>query len=326
MSTSIQVPFYSNRATIGEIYVVTKVMESWKLSSNEYVEPLEKEFAKYIGAKHAIAVNSCTSGVHLLLDILKPTFASIPSMTFVSIANTIKNLGIELQLRDELSPGVAYQIITDKGVIMDSAHEVYAGQFSEFYEIPIDDDKELLAAVYSFYPTKNIASCEGGMIATDDDDLASELRLMRSHGMVRNGYDWNYNVQKIGWKMNMNSLQAVLALEQLKLVEENNQKRLDICMLYDKAFGQNWATESNHIYKVKVDHRDNFILAMKDKGIECSMHFKPIHTQPAYSEYRDLPFPKTMKSFETMVSIPLWPQMTNKQVNYVIHQINDYLN
>lgn len=316
------IPFYHNKPTIHEMLAILSVVKKWELSSEVYTDELESKFARYVGAKHAISVNSCTSGIHLLLWLLKPEQANIPTMTFVSVANTIKNLGVELQFRDEVSPGRAYAIKTDKGYIVDSAHEAYEDQYKDLDEL--SDGDPIAAAVYSFYPTKNIASAEGGMIVTDDDELAAKLRLARSHGMKRDGYSWDYTVEFPGWKMNMNSIQAVLAIEQLKHIDDNNELRNEIVLRYDKAFGQKNNAIGNHIYKLKVDNRDKFIEYMAEQGISCSVHFKPIHTQPAYSEFADQEFPNTMEDFETNVSIPLWPQLTLEEVNYIIEKVYEY--
>lgn len=239
-------------------------------------------------------------------------------MTFVSVANMAIHSNIGITFTDENYVGRAcpLKFYDDgfEGMIWDCAHQCEPGLYK------LSDDSPM---VFSFYPTKNIASCEGGMIATNDKELVKWLRKARCHGMDRVGYSWDYTVDFQGWKMNMNGLQAALAMEQLNTFKELNQYRWNIVNKYNSALGH--INTGNHLYRIEVENRDGFMKAMLEQGIECSVHFKPIHLQPAYYNDNNAKLPNVERLGEHTVSLPLWPQMTTEEVDYVITNTLNYL-
>jgi dTDP-4-amino-4,6-dideoxygalactose transaminase len=296
-----------------ELKAVKKVLDTGVLTSGKWVDELEEKFADYVGSKYAVAVNSCTSAIFLCLQyeklFRKLKKVKIPSCTFISIANAIVNSNLELEFTDYIYVGQAYPL--HKTFIIDSAHSLKRNCYFPSSLV-----------CYSFYPTKLLGSCEGGMIATDDERVVKWLKKARNHGMERKSmFDWDYTVEFAGWKMNMNNIQAAIALERLKKLDEFNKKRTKIRDFYNQEFGK--ANESLHIYPLMIIQRDRFINDMAKVGIQCSVHFKPIHLQPAFKQ-EGLKLPISEEWGKEEVSIPLHENLTLNDAKYIIKQIEQW--
>lgn len=313
MSPNMKIPFYKRTWSNEEIEAVTNCIKSGHMTQGSIVERFEEEFKDYIGAKYAIAVNSCTSALFLCQKLLNPKKVSIPSMTFASVASNIIHAGARLLWRDESWSGSRYALISDNkkpGTIYDSAHEVRKGDASNI-------KSDLFC--YSFYPTKNLSGAEGGMIVTDNRDYAQWLKKARWHARV--GKTWDYVIEFPAWKMNMTDLQAAVALEYLKRLDEEIKKRKALVNLYNKLLGT--SIRSEYIYQTIMNKRDDFVGFMNDNGIECSMHFKPVHKQPAFKDYyRKLP--KTEHFEKYLVSLPLFPSMKEEEVEIVCGHVLEW--
>jgi dTDP-4-amino-4,6-dideoxygalactose transaminase len=295
-----------------ELEAINKVLKSGILTQGSKVSELEAKFAEYVGSKYAVAVNSCTSALFLSLLYEKATShmnkVKIPSVTFVSVANMILNAGLQLEFLDEIYVGNWYWL---KGtLVIDSAHSLYRGCYQE---------DSLMC--FSFYPTKLLGSCEGGMIATNNEPARDWLRKMRSNGMERKGmFDWDYTVELIGWKMNMNDIQAAIILTRLKKLEQYNRNRVHIRDYYNKVFGLE--NKSLHVYPLMTENRNEFIKKMAKAGIQCSVHFKPIHLQPVYKKYlAENMLPKSEDWGQKEVSIPLHENMDNYSAEKICKEV-----
>jgi dTDP-4-amino-4,6-dideoxygalactose transaminase len=306
MSVSIRIPFYKRTWTDGEIDAVTSCIKSGYLSQGIQVERFEEVFGAFVGAKYAVAVNSCTSALFLCLKLLSPKKVSIPSMTFASVASDIIHAGGKISWLDESWSGSRYPLITNSsklGTIYDSAHALHRGDYSK---------KANDLVCYSFYPTKNLSGAEGGMIATNNKKYAEWLKKARWHARI--GKSWDYIIEFPGWKMNMTNIQAAIGLEYLKRIDDEAAKRKILLDSYNQLLGT--SIRSDHIFQTIVANRPGFVKFMEDKGIECSMHFKPVHKQPAFKTfYRKLP--KTEHFEKLAVSLPLFPSMKISEVEEV---------
>lgn len=208
------------------------------------------------------------------------------------------------------------------------------------------------AAVYSFYATKTITTGEGGMVVTKNKDMAKRIKTMRLHGIDRDAYDrytsekpaWYYEIVAPGYKYNMSDIMASMGIHQLKKAERMKARRREIAMRYTEALqglpltlpylpaedeDNAWHLYPVHIRKDAPVMRDEFIKQMSFSAkIGCSVHFIPLHLQPYYRDKYGLTpqmFPCATEAFESEVSLPIYPKMTDEDVEYVIEQIRRIL-
>lgn len=253
-----------------EEQAVQGVIRSRWLSMGEETQNFEKEFADFIGAKHAIAVTNATAALHLACVAvgLKPRDEVIlPSLTFVATANAVRYTGAipifaDIESPDWLtiSPASIERHITDKTRAILIMH--YAGypcdmpaimEIARRYDLAVIEDSahaigsELNGrklgtwgqiGCFSFFSNKNMTTGEGGMLATDDDALADRLRILRSHGMTslswdrHKGHAWSYDVVDLGYNYRIDEMRSALGRVQLKKVGANNQRRAALTALY----------------------------------------------------------------------------------------------
>ena len=224
-------------------------------------------------------------------------------------------------------------------VIEDAAH-AFPSKTKNGYAGNLGD-----VGVFSFYATKTITTAEGGMICTSNEDLAKRMMTMRMHGIDRSVWDrytsnkssWEYDVIDAGYKFNLPDILSAIGRVQLSKAELFLQKRTAIVKKYIRAFSTcPWIIPSPdgegnawHLYLLALDlsklsiDRNTFSKLLQDSGIGVSMHFIP-HCRFTYWQKRGLKeedFPQAMKKFESTISLPLWPDMTEQMVEKVIHTV-----
>ncbi|MGG1419908.1 DegT/DnrJ/EryC1/StrS family aminotransferase [Bacillus subtilis] len=364
-----------------EIQEVTETLESGWLSKGPKVQQFEKEFAAFVGAKHAVAVNSCTAALFLALKAkgIGPGDEVITSpLTFSSTANTIIHTGATpvfadidentlnidpVKLEAAVTPRTKAVVPVHFGgqscdmdailaiaqnhglfVLEDAAHAVYT-TYKQRMIGSIGD-----ATAFSFYATKNLATGEGGMLTTDDEELADKIRVLSLHGMSKAAWNryssngsWYYEVESPGYKMNMFDLQAALGLHQLKRLDDMQKRREEIAGLYQTAFQRipglitpfvhDDGRHAWHLYVLQVDEkkagvtRSEMITALKDEyNIGTSVHFIPVHIHPYYQKqfgYKEADFPNAMNYYKRTLSLPLYPSMSDDDVHDVIEAVRD---
>ncbi|WEZ05328.1 DegT/DnrJ/EryC1/StrS family aminotransferase [Bacillus subtilis] len=364
-----------------EIQEVTETLESGWLSKGPKVQQFEKEFAAFVGAKHAVAVNSCTAALFLALKAkgIGPGDEVITSpLTFSSTSNTIIHTGATpvfadidqntlnidpVNLEAAVTPRTKAVVPVHFGgqscdmdailaiaqnhglfVLEDAAHAVYT-TYKQRMIGSIGD-----ATAFSFYATKNLATGEGGMLTTDDEELADKIRVLSLHGMSKAAWNryssngsWYYEVESPGYKMNMFDLQAALGLHQLKRLDDMQKRREEIAGRYQTAFQQisglitpfvhDDGRHAWHLYVLQVDDkkagvtRSEMITALKDKyNIGTSVHFIPVHIHPYYQKqfgYKEADFPNAMNYYKRTLSLPLYPSMSDDDVDDVIEAVRD---
>ncbi|OAY87283.1 UDP-4-amino-4,6-dideoxy-N-acetyl-beta-L-altrosamine transaminase [Bacillus subtilis subsp. subtilis] len=364
-----------------EIQEVTETLESGWLSKGPKVQQFEKEFAAFVGAKHAVAVNSCTAALFLALKAkgIGPGDEVITSpLTFSSTANTIIHTGATpvfadidentlnidpVKLEAAVTPRTKAVVPVHFGgqscdmdailaiaqnhglfVLEDAAHAVYT-TYKQRMIGSIGD-----ATAFSFYATKNLATGEGGMLTTDDEELADKIRVLSLHGMSKAAWNryssngsWYYEVESPGYKMNMFDLQAALGLHQLKRLDDMQKSREEIAGRYQTAFQQipglitpfvhDDGRHAWHLYVLQVDEkkagvtRSEMITALKDEyNIGTSVHFIPVHIHPYYQKqfgYKEADFPNAMNYYKRTLSLPLYPSMSDDDVDDVIEAVRD---
>ena len=261
--------------TLGEAEiaeVVDSIRSGW-VTTGPKVKRFEDEFAAYVGAKHAIAVNSCTAALHIALsalDIGPGDEVIVPTMTFCATANVVEHLGARPAIVDVTASGhialaAVERAITPRTKAIVPVH--YAGEACDLDELQAIADRHSLAIVedaahavgtdyrgrkigvhgravaFSFYATKNMTTGEGGMITTLDDALAARMRMLALHGMSRDAWkryteagSWYYEVVEPGYKDNMTDIQAAMGIHQLRALDNFIARRRQIAARYDAAF------------------------------------------------------------------------------------------
>ena len=378
--------------TIGgeEIAEVTDSLKSGWITTGPKTKRFEEQFREYIGSKHAIAVNSCTAGLHIALTALgigPGDEVIVPTLTFCSTANVVVHLGARPVLVDvgedfNVTPEAIEQAITPETKAIVPVH--YGGQPCDLeaiyaiaarHNLPVVEDAahavgatyhghkigsdSLQSAIrnpqsaicFSFYATKNMTTGEGGMITTADDELAEKMRLLSLHGMSRDAWkrytstgSWYYEVVLPGYKDNMTDIQAALGIHQLRKLDGFIAARQRYARLYDQAFADLPEIETpithpdrSHIYHICVIRlnlerltidRVQFIEELKALNIGASVHFIPVHLHPFYREtfgYRPCDCPVAERIYEQIISLPLFPKMSEDDVQDVIHAVKNVI-
>ena len=353
-----------------EIDEVVDSLKSGWLTMGPKTEMFERIVAEYTGAKHAIAVNSCTAAMHLSLLALGIGIGDeviTTPYTFAATVNVIVQSGAKPILVDvqrdtaNIDPELIRKAVTKRTKAIMPVH--YGGQPCDMKEINaiaaennlhvIEDAAHAIGAEYdgkpigsmskatcfSFYATKNITTGEGGMVTTNDDDLALKLKELRLHGMSADAWkrytrkgSWYYEIVDCGWKDNMTDPQAALGIQQMRRMKELRDTRRRYAQMYtDGLSGLDAITpvekpgriHAFHLYPLLLNNYDrgDFIEKMGDKGIGCSVHFIPIHLHPYYRKLlgkSEGAFPNAEWFYEREVSLPLYPKMSTEDVDKVI--------
>lgn len=373
-----------------EISEVVDSLRSGWITTGPKAKRFERDFATYVDCTHAIAVGSCTAGLHIALTALgigPGDEVIIPTLTFCSTANVVVHLGacpVLVDVGDDFNatPEAIEAAVTprtkaivpvhfggqacdleaicevaaryDLVVVQDAAHAVGAAYHghkigSDALSRSLDRGRQRMriVTVFSFYASKNMTTGEGGMITTTDDDLADQMRLLTLHGMSRDAWkrytgtgSWYYEVLSAGYKYNFTDIQAALGIHQLRRVDGFNRTRQRYAGLYDDAFADvqefetpiihSDRTHVYHLYVIRLNldrlviDRPQFIEALKSLNIGTSVHFIPVHLHPFYRErfgYQTGSLPYAERIYNRIISLPLYPRMTETDVKDVIEAV-----
>ena len=373
------IPYCLPDITEAEIRDVIDTLQSGWLAKGPKTLEFEAKFAKYVGAKYAVAMNSCTAALHIALiaaGVGKGDEVITTSMTFAASVNTILHVGAKPVFVDiDLNTGLIdvnkiEEKITEKTKAIVPVH--YAGQACDLdkiygiankYNLFVSEDaahaiyteykgnrighKPQGAVSYSFYATKNLATGEGGMLVTDDINIAQKARVLITHGMSKNAWNrygkggsWMYDIEEPGYKYNMFDIQAALGLNQLARLEDMQYKRESLVSLYKQGLKdvegiilqeENEYTTKHawHLFIVRVTEefpltRDELIDHLAEKDIGTSVHFIPVHLMSAYEEYRyNSNLVNTEKWFEEIMSLPLYSTLDFESVHRIVKEIKD---
>jgi len=311
------IPFKKINITRKLIARVSDLLVSGMIGLGGEVFEFEKNLAKYVGSKYCVATDSCTSALFLSLRHEKAQKVSCPSMTVPLVANAILESGACLTFNDKTDwVGSVYRLGGSN--VFDSAHELERNMFSKF-------GKEAKVC-FSFYPTKNIGSADGGAICTDDKEFADWARCAVTYGRDQGQKyknSWEYEVKMKGWKRHYTNLQAVICDEQLKGLDKVNQRRREIRDTFNDEFGL--SNKSLYLYRLSVKNRDRFIGRMIKEGIQCGVHYKPLHMMEAF---RDIKIwgnkTKLERDYRHTVSIPFYNRLTDDEVRYIVKKVKKH--
>ena len=360
-----------------ELAAVSEVLQSGWITTGPKNQALEQAFCTLTGNQHAIAVSSATAGMHvalMALGIQAGDEVITPSLTWVSTLNMIVLLGAEPVMidvdRDTLmvTPHAIEAAITPRTKAIIPVH--YAGApvdidairaVADRHGIPVIEDAAHAAgtyykgnhvghrgtAIFSFHAIKNMTCAEGGLIVTDDEQLANRMRSLKFHGLGVDAFDRQTHgrapqaeVISPGYKYNLPDINAAIALVQLKKLEQHNARRAEIAERYRTELENTpflplsqppWAHKHAwHLFILRVDEascgisRNDLMEALKAKGIGTGLHFRAAHTQKYYRErYPALVLPNTEWNSDRICSIPLFPTMTDDDVTRVIAALRE---
>lgn len=361
--------------TNAEVQSVIETLRTGWLTTGPKVKQFEKEFARYVGCRHALAVNSGTAALHLALDaigIKDGDEVIVPTMTFAATAEVVLYSKAKPVLVDcqsdtlNMDPNKVEAAITSRSKAIIPVH--YAGQPCEMDPIlqiakrhnlkVVEDAAHALPASYrgkkigiigditcfSFYATKPITTGEGGMLTTQNAEYAERIGIMSLHGISKDAWkrytsegSWYYEILYPGYKYNLTDIAAAIGLEQLKKCDQFWESRKRIATIYNYAFADvpeirtpaysPSVQHAWHLYVIQLQlerlriGRSQFIEALKKEGIGTSVHFIPLHLHPFYRDtfgYKPQDFPMASAAFERIISLPIYPRMTEADVETVI--------
>ena len=359
---------------------VMDALDSGWISVGPKVKEFERQFAEYHNVKHAVSTSSCTTALFIaakVLGIKKDDFVIIPTITWQSTANIVEQLDATplfcdvdtdtLNIKKEdvedhmkkygkrikaIIPvhhsGLPADInwfsaISEKHgipLIYDAAHAVFSsydgkmiGQFGKM-------------SCFSFYATKNLTTGDGGMITTNDDELAELCRIWSYHGLPKDSWkrysaeNASPHVQSIvpGYKFNLTDMQAALGLAQMKRKNELLEKRNELVEYYNEllkdadwiqrpVFKTEKGKYGNHVYVIKILNedidRDKFMQELRKFNIGTNLHFYPVHKNVFYEiKYPDVHLPNAEWLMNRILSIPLCTKYSKEDIKYVTDCLN----
>jgi len=356
---------------------VLRVLRRKWLTMGEEIDALEREFASFCGVRHALAVSSCTAALHLanIASGVQPGFEVIcPSLTFAATVNAVIYAGglpvfADITSEDDwtISPDAILKKITPRTKAIVVMH--YGGfacrmeeilNIARAHKIVVIEDAahspgstyrgSRLGAIgdiscFSFFSNKNISTGEGGMICTDNDEYARQIKSVRSHGMTsgtvdrHRGHAFSYDVTALGYNYRLDEIHAALGRVQLKKLEEGNSRRRQAARCYKNGlkqikeikipFAERRDEEANyHIFPIlladSVDRLD-LMSYLREKDIQTSIHYPPVHSFSFHRRHfkaPDMPLTEYVAAHE--LTLPMFVGITFEQIDFIINALIEY--
>ena len=351
------IPSFKSEVTDDMRNAAIDALQNEKFIFGESVFKFEEEFARYIGTKHAVSVNSGSSALYLSLlskNINSNSKVITSTNSFVASGNTILMARAKPILAD-INEGDGNLNVNGINENVDAIMPVHIygnpcdyesiRKLSEENDLPIIEDAcQAHGATYkgkkvgslgtlgcfSFYPTKNMTvSGDGGMITTNDDELEKKLISLRDNGR-RN--DDRAIHEKLGFTMRLNTINAAIGRVQLKKLDEYNNRRQEIVEVYKKNLPNELFLKENpdgksvfHQIVIKHQKRDEISKYLSENNIGTAIHYAvPIHKQPIYENF-NLSLPVSEKFSKMVLSLPSYPQLYNDEVLIICEKINEFL-
>lgn len=344
-----------------EIDAVTEVLSSGMIAQGPKVDEFELAFSEYTGCEYAAAVNSGTAALHIALlayGIGKGDEVITTPFSFIATANSILYTGAKPIFADiepdtfNIDPEKIQEKITPNTRAILPVH-LYGHPADMKAIMEIAEDKKLIVVedacqshgaafhgkkvgsfgtgAFSFYPTKNMTTSEGGMLTTNDKEIAEKAKMIRAHGSkVR------YLHEMLGFNLRMTDIAAAIGLEQLKKLDKFTEARQRNAEMLSSglkglpglvpSITKTGCTHVFHQYTVRAKKRDQLAAFLKEKEIGTGVHYPiPIHKQPIYKElgYKDS-LPVSERAVEEVLSIPVHPSLSRADVQTVIKAIKEF--
>ncbi len=371
-------PFHQPSIDGEEIQEVVDTLKSGWITTGPKTKLFEKKFQEYIGCKHAIAVSSCTAGLHLALvaaGVGQGDEVITTPYTFATTGEVIIQIGAKPVFVDIEEDGFNIDVTKIPEAITPETKAIipvhFAGEPCDMDEIMkiaqennlfvIEDAAHAVGAeykgkkignigdvtVFSFYATKNLTTGEGGMVTTNNDELAEKIRLLSLHGISKDAWkrytaegSWYYEILYAGYKYNMTDIQASLGIHQLNKLEKFLSIRQKYAQRYSSAFADiseiktppvnHHVRHAWHLYVIRLNSaslsidRKQFIEALKAENIGSSVHFIPLHLHPYYKKkygYKQGDYPNSEQVYSRVISLPLFPKMADADLEDVIKAV-----
>ncbi len=352
----MKIPFFVQEFTNEMEEAAIDALRNESFVNGESVSKFEEEFARYIGTKYAVSVNSGNSALQLSLMALdidgNIQKVATPTNSFIASANCIRMTNARPILTDidAKDGGIDVSSITEKVNAVIPVH-IYGNPcnfdsvkaFTEEQKIPIIEDAcQAHGATYrnkkvgslsdvgcfSFYPTKNMTvGGDGGMATTNNEEIVDKIRSIRDNGRkTKNEFD------KLGFTMRLNTVNAAIGRIQLKYLDEKNSRRREIVSIYKENLIEDCILPENengksvyHQIVIRHENRDKIREGLTNNDIGSAIYYeKPIHLQPLYLEY-DYKLPNSEKFAEEVLSLPSYPSLVNDQLLEICERVNKVL-
>ncbi len=357
--------------------LISKVVDSGWVSQGPMVAEFEEMFAEYVGVKYAVATTSCTTALHAALSVSgigSGDEVIVPSLSFIATANSVVHCGAK-PVFVEIDPETCNMdvkkienAITKKTKAIMPVHQMglpadidAIKDIANRYRLKVIEDAACAIgseykgrrigghgniACFSFHPRKVITTGEGGMLTTDDPELAERLRRFRHHGMSVSDLERHKaenviieSYLNIGYNYRMTDMQAAMGIAQMRKLPEILKKRQDIAKRYNDAFSKigclrvpkvpEYAVHNYQSYWFEILNnspvsRNELMQRLLEKGISTRRGIMAIHREPCYSEY-NVKLPNTERITANTIILPLYPLMTDKEIQHVIDGVSDIL-
>ena len=377
-NNSIKVPFVVPNIETSDCIAIETALKSNLLTDGPSLRKFEKAFSKFTGSKYAIGVSNATSALHLSLKSIGIGTGDeviIPNITFVATANAVLYTGATPVLADvnrddlNISPESIKENITKKTKAILPVH--FAGKSCNMSQIKklaytnnlqiIEDCAHALGTkfnkthvgnfgktgCFSFYPTKNLTTFEGGMVITNSKETALQIQNLRNHGITKSlkerfskGYPWDFDMSELGYKYRLDEIRSALGLNQLKRLQQMNKSRQNACAYYNSHLkdipgielyiDSKLKNNSCHLYVVKIlknfgMNRNTLFKHLLKKGIRTSVHYKPLNKFSFYKNKLKIhsTLSNSEKLYSQILSLPLFPQITKRELDLVIQTIKN---
>ena len=358
------IPYGRQSISQEDLDAVAEVLRGDWLTQGPAIERFEEAVAEYVGARFAVAFSSGTAALHGAAAAagLGPGDTVVTSpLTFMASANCARYVGAEPTVVDieAASWNIDLALVPDDVAAVVPVH--YAGLpvdlagFGRGSRTVIEDAAHALGALtpdgpvgncthsdmccFSTHPVKPITTGEGGVVTTNDDELAARLRRFRSHGIIRRPEhgEWFYDIAEVGFNYRMTDIQAALGASQLGRIDEFIERRNDIALAYRRELSglpielppsaPDGARHGYHLFPIAVENRAAVFHALRDRGIGVQVHYVPVHHHPISAHMGfgvgDLPVCDAL--YERLISLPIHPGLLDQDQRVVVDVLSDLL-
>ena len=372
------IPLFDLNYDEQEEKAVVDVLQSKWISTGPRSNELEDMFCDYFNVGHAVSLTNCTVALHLAMEVLniqKGDEIICPSLTFVATANAIKYVGAKPVFADvknednlTIDPEQIRKLITENTKAIIVMH--YAGfscDMDEIIAIAEEHDLKVIedachgplseykgkklgtigdVGCFSFFSNKNLSTGEGGMLLTNNPDLAEKAKLLRSHGMTTmsynraKGHSTSYDVVALGYNYRMDDIRASLGIVQLKKLPADLEKRKNVRLAYERElesvknikvpFKDHPYFSSNYIFPIILTEevgksRDEIRNLLHKSGIQTSIHYPPVHLFDIYYDEKQTGLSKTESVYNRLITLPMYGNLSKNKVEYISSKLKEII-